>query len=218
MDYQYIKDEVYATAIEIYKSNLVMGTWGNVSQRINQELFVITPSGMDYDSLSPEDMIIVDKRGEVVAGQYQPSIETRMHIEIYKNRLDVNGIVHVHSPYVTAFAVANQPIPVILEETAQVIGHPIEVAKYALCGSQALAYEVAKCLANQENAVLLANHGLVALGSTLSDALRVCFIAEKTAMIAINAARLGKINSLSKKDILQLHEEFKYYGQTKVGE
>ncbi len=215
MNYEDIKREVYETAKKIYDSNLVTGTWGNVSCRINQELCVITPSGMDYNSLTPADMVILDKNGQIVAGKYRPSIESSMHIKIYQNRLDVNGIVHVHSPYATAFAVANQSIPVILEETAQVIGHPIPVAKYAICGSEALAQEVIQCLNNRENAVLLANHGLVGLGTNLENALRVCFIAEKTAMIAIHASKLGQLNSLSEEDTEQLHEGFKYYGQSK---
>lgn len=215
MNYKEVKQEVYETAIKIYNSNLVTGTWGNVSSRIDGDLLVITPSGMAYNSLTPEDMIVVDKKGRVIEGLYQPSIETPMHIAIYEARSDVNAIVHVHSPYATSFAVANQAIPVILEETAQVIGHPIKVAKYAICGSDELASEVTNCLTSEEKAILLANHGLVAVGDNLNNTLKVCFIVEKTAMIAINAAKLGRINTLSEEDTLLLQEKFKSYGQSK---
>ncbi|HZK43269.1 MAG TPA: class II aldolase/adducin family protein [Syntrophomonadaceae bacterium] len=215
MNYYEYKRKVYETAIEIYSSNLVTGTWGNVSHRINSDLFIITPSGMDYNSLESEDMLVVDKDGQVIEGKYKPSIETPMHISIYQARPDVNAIVHVHSPYATAFAVANKAIPVILEETAQVIGHPVEVAAYAICGSEELADEVTQCVSNKEKAVLLANHGLVALEENMEAALKVCFIAEKTAMIAMYASQIGQINVLSKEDILILNEDFKSYGQSK---
>lgn len=215
MSFYNLKKQVYETALEIYTSKLVTGTWGNVSARIDESQLIITPSGMDYNSLEPEDMLVVNMAGQVVEGQYKPSIETPMHIEIYKHRPDINAIVHVHSPYATAFAVAHKPIPVILEETAQVIGHPIKVADYAICGSYELAREVTKCINNNEKAVLLANHGLVALGKDTKEALKICFIAEKTAMIAIYATQLGGVHSLSKDDTLLLNEKFQSYGQHK---
>lgn len=209
-----IKQQVYATALAIYKSNLVTGTWGNVSARCGEH-YVITPSGMDYNTLTAEDMIIVDEIGNIIEGNYKPSIETPMHISIYKTRPDIKAIVHVHSPYATAFAVANKPIPVILEETAQVIGHPVKVAGYAICGSEKLADEVTACITGNEKAVLLANHGLVALGASTAEALKICFIAEKTAMIALYANQLGAVNSLNAEDTAILNEKFKSYGQQK---
>lgn len=215
MSYYDLKKQVYETALEIYSSKLVTGTWGNVSARSDSHHLIITPSGMDYNVLTPEDMIVVDMEGQVVEGEYKPSIETPMHIAIYKQRPDVKAIVHVHSPYATAFAVAHKPIPVILEETAQVIGHPVKVANYAMCGTDELAREVTKCITENEKAVLLANHGLVALGKDLKEALKVCFIAEKTAMITIYAAQLGGVKSLSEEETKILNEKFAYYGQQK---
>lgn len=209
-----IKQEVYETAVDIFKSNLVTGTWGNVSARYGEH-YVITPSGMDYNTLTAEDMIIVDAAGQIVEGKYKPSIETPMHISIYQVRPDIKAIVHVHSPYATAFAVANKPIPVILEETAQVIGHPVQVADYAICGSEELAGVVTGCIKGNERAVLLANHGLVALGASTEEALKICFIAEKTAMIALYASQLGAVNSLNAEDTAILNDKFKSYGQQK---
>ncbi|NLB89083.1 MAG: class II aldolase/adducin family protein [Syntrophomonadaceae bacterium] len=215
MSFYDLKKQVYETAQEIYSSKLVTGTWGNVSARTENNHLIITPSGMDYNILNPEDMLVVDMNGQVVEGEFKPSIETPMHIAIYKQRPDVKAIVHVHSPYATAFAVAHKPIPVILEETAQVIGHPIKVADYAICGSHELAQEVTKCITDNEKAVLLANHGLVALANDLKDALKICFIAEKTAMIAIYATQLGGVNSLSEEDTMLLNKKFASYGQQK---
>ncbi len=215
MHYKSIKEAVCKTALEIYKSNLVIGTWGNVSSRIDDDLCVITPSGLAYDSLTAKDMVVVNSAGTVIEGDYIPSIETPLHTAIYQARPDAKAIVHVHSPYATAFAVANREIPLILEETAQVIGHPVRVAAYAICGSQQLAEEAISCLLNGEKAILLANHGLVAVEENLSKALKVCFIAEKTAMIAINALKIGSINPLSAEDTSLLNEKFKSYGQEK---
>lgn len=215
MSFYNLKKQVYETAMEIYTSKLVTGTWGNVSARSENSQLIITPSGMDYNTLNPEDMLVVNMAGQVVEGEFKPSIETPMHIEIYKHRPDIKAIVHVHSPYATAFAVAHKPIPVILEETAQVIGHPIQVADYAICGSNELAREVTKCINDNEKAVLLANHGLVAFGKDTEEALKICFIAEKTAMIALHAAQLGGVHSLSKEDTAILNEKFKTYGQGK---
>lgn len=216
MDYLSERNEVLQTAREIYEAKLVSGTWGNVSRRIQgQNQMVITPSGMDYRTIALDDIALVDFDSNLVEGKFKPSIETPMHLAIYKKRPDISAIVHVHSPWATAFAVARQNIPVILEETAQVIGHPVKVASYAHCGSKELAGNVVETLAKDDKAVLLANHGLIGLGKNTSDALKVCFIAEKSAMITIYAKMLGSVNPLTPEDTCHLREEFKFYGQKK---
>lgn len=211
------REAVLNCAREIYKSGMVTGTWGNVSARVeNRELMVITPSGMDYNLLEPPDMVLLDFAGQVVEGQYRPSIEAPMHLSIYHERPEVNAVVHVHSPYAVAFAVARHNIPVILEETAQVVGHEIEVAAYAHCGTRLLADNVLKALGTDKKVVLLANHGLVALGKDMAEALKICYIVEKTAMIALNARILGPVHVLAADDVAILNQSFKSYGQEKV--
>ncbi|MGI5911993.1 MAG: class II aldolase/adducin family protein [Syntrophomonadaceae bacterium] len=215
---RYLKERegVLNCAREIYESGMVTGTWGNVSSRIKgQELFIITPSGMNYSLLQPQDMVLLDLAGKVIAGQYRPSVETPLHLSIYQHRSDINAVVHVHSPYATAFAVARKSIPVILEETAQVVGHEIGVADYAPCGTQVLADNVLNTLGTDNKAVLLANHGLVALGQDIAEALKICYIIEETAMIFIQANTLGMVYSLAAEDIAFLHKSFKSYGQEK---
>lgn len=215
---QYLNERqlVLNCAREIYHSGMVTGTWGNVSVRAkNKELMVITPSGMDYNVLEPEDMVLVDFSGKVIEGQYRPSVETSMHLGIYQRRADIHAIVHAHSPYAVAFSVARKNIPVILEETAQVVGHEVKVAAYAHCGTQQLADNVAKALTGNKKAVLLANHGLVALGQDITEALKVAHIVEKTAMISIYARTLGPVHSLSAEDVAYLNHSFKSYGQEK---
>jgi L-fuculose-phosphate aldolase len=116
--------------------------------------------------------------------------------------------------FATVFAVAQQNIPVLIEETAQVIGHEIEVAPYAMCGSEELAQNTTERL-GQGRAVLLANHGLIGVGRNTAEALKVCYIAEKTAMIALYARQLGSAIPLPEDDIALLHQSFKNYGQKK---
>lgn len=207
---------VLEAAREILANRMVIGTWGNVSMRIGgQDLAVITPSGMDYQTLTPHDMVLVNLDGQVIEGKYRPSIETPMHTALYRSRPDAGALVHVHSPYAAAFAVAGQPIPVILEETAQVIGHAIKAAPYAACGSNQLAASVVEAMGEHGKAVLLAMHGLIGLGRNLEDALKVCYIAEKTAMVALLARQLGPLPSLSDEEIEVLRQGFRAYRQEK---
>ncbi|CFY05762.1 Class II aldolase/adducin N-terminal [Syntrophomonas zehnderi OL-4] len=213
---RYLQDRkaVLRTAREIYEQKLVPGTWGNVSQKVKNESFLlITPSGMDYRLMTIEDIILLDMDANVIEGEHKPSIETQLHIHIYKSRPDVRGVVHVHSTYASAFAVANKSIPVILEETAQVIGHPVEVAPYARCGSLDLAHQAVRTLGDGQ-AVLLANHGLVGVGVDVEQALNVCNIAEKTAMVSLYANTLGQVKELGREDIDILRQEFSCYGQS----
>ncbi|HPF19707.1 MAG TPA: class II aldolase/adducin family protein [Syntrophomonas sp.] len=214
---QYLKErkQVLDVAQKIYREKMVPGTWGNVSLRVKgQPLLLITPSGMAYESMTIDDIVLLDLEGEVVEGGRVPSIEKHLHAQVYKKRPDVGAVIHVHTIHASAFAVAGKSIPVILEETAQVIGHAVQVAAYAPCGTDRLAAETVDQL-GAGNAVLLANHGLVGVGQDLPQALRVCQIAEKTAQVALLAASLGQVNELCAEDINILNKQFKDYGQNK---
>ncbi|MEA1960356.1 MAG: class II aldolase/adducin family protein [Bacillota bacterium] len=215
MDYRDERKQLIETAQEIYNSKLVVGTWGNVSVRIKErEQFLITPSGMDYCSLLTEDIVLMNVDGTIAEGKWKPSVEAPMHSRIYQERVDAGAIVHVHSPFASVFAVANQSIPVILEETAQIIGHEVQTAEYAACGSNKLAEGIVQTLGNGR-AVLLAHHGLVGVGKDLSDALKVCYIAEKTAQVALYSKLLGGAHVLPEEDIKKLNHSFASYGQKK---
>ncbi len=212
LTYEKERKDLLAASMEILNSNMVMGTWGNISCRVEEKMMLITPSGMDYRTLTPADMVLLDFNLQVMEGHLRPSIESSLHRNIYQKRERVKAIVHVHSNFASVYAVAGKTIPVILEETAQVIGHPIEVAPYAHCGTQELATVVAENL-GRKRAILLANHGLVGVGRNLADAMRVCYIAEKTAMIAFWASQLGSVNILSPHQIKELQGALKDYGQ-----
>ncbi|HHW62327.1 MAG TPA: class II aldolase/adducin family protein [Syntrophomonadaceae bacterium] len=215
MKYEAERRALIQTALEIYESQLVVGTWGNVSLRLPaEEAMLITPSGMDYKVLDIEDPVQVSLDGSRIQGRWKPSIETPLHRRIYLAMPEVGAICHVHSPYASAYAVAGQAVPVVLEETAQVVGHAIEVAPYARCGSEELAEGTMQFLKGKR-AVLLANHGLVAAGKDLADALKICYIVEKTARVSIMARLLGQVRELSKEDINALQHDFTFYGQSK---
>lgn len=215
MDINYLDErkEVIEIGLEMVKTNLVVGTWGNISRRIDENLMAITPSGMDYDSLKPEDIVIVDMEGNVVEGDRKPSIEYIMHMEIYKDRDDINGIVHTHSIYCTAFAAARMGIPACLDDLVQIVGGNVRVAKYALPGTMDLAKNVVNAL-EERNAVILSNHGAVAGGRDLKEALKTALVLEKSAQAAIFAETIGGVVPLRRKEIESMRDFYlNEYGQ-----
>ncbi len=179
---------------------LVAGTWGNISMRNSVAgPIAITPSGRPYNEISASDIVILDNEGQVIEGK-KPSSETPLHLAIYNARPDVRGIVHTHSLYATACAVAGVSIPPCLEELVQAVGGGVEVAAYALPGTTALADAVVSALSDR-SAALMSNHGVVACGPTLREALLVAQLVEKAAHIHTIATQLGGIRRLSDEDI-----------------
>ena len=179
---------------------LVAGTWGNISMRNSVAgPIAITPSGRPYNEISASDIVILDNEGQVIEGK-KPSSETPLHLAIYNARPDVRGIVHTHSLYATACAVAGVSIPPCLEELVQAVGGGVEVAAYALPGTTALADAVVSALSDR-SAALMSNHGVVACGPTLREALLVAQLVEKAAHIHTIATQLGVIRRLSDEDI-----------------
>jgi L-fuculose-phosphate aldolase len=178
------------------------------------DLVVITPSGVEYDRLVAEDMSVLELEGGArVEGRLKPSSELRLHLTIYRARPDLGGVVHTHSLYASAFAVVRQAIPPIVEDAAQVLGGSVDCAEYGAPGTQDLAYKAAKAL-GQKNAVLLANHGLVGVGPTVKEGLRVCQVVEKAANIYALARRLGDPVVLSDSQVAELRHAYRTsYGQ-----
>lgn len=198
--YKEIRKAIIKTGLEMAKTNLVIGTWGNISARIDENHFAITPSGMDYSILKPEDIVILDLDGKVIDGTRKPSIEYSLHGLVYKNREDIKAIVHTHSTFCTAFAMARKGIPPCADDLVQIVGGDVKVAEYALPGSGRLAKNTVKALEGR-NGVLLANHGALAAGRDLKEALKTAFIMEKTAEATIYAQILGGVVPLAQNDI-----------------
>lgn len=216
MQYLEQREQVLAAVKEISAGGLVTGTWGNASARCpGTNMFIITPSGMSYETLTVEDMVLVDGNSQVVAGKYKPSVEMPMHVDIYNNRPEVRAIVHTHSTHVKAFAVARKSLPVMADEVAQVVGHEVPVADYAVAGTDALAQNVMTALGKDKNAAFMAHHGLITLGTTMADALKKAHVIEATCQVYIYAQLLGGAYPLAEKDVHILNENFKEYGQKK---
>lgn len=193
------KKMVLEAAQQMVQKGLVVGNMGNVSMRLintgGKELLAITPSGRYYDSLDPDDIVIVDFDGKCIEGKLKPSVETMLHIEIYKTRKKVNAIVHSHPVFGSVVAVAGMEIPAILDDQVVCLGGGINVAEYAPSGSLEMVRSVVSAL-DERNAVIMANHGALSVGSDMRDALTNCEILEKTARIYVYALGLGKINLL----------------------
>ncbi|MFZ5943770.1 MAG: class II aldolase/adducin family protein [Bacillota bacterium] len=207
-----IREQVIYIGKKMIADGLAAATWGNISVKDQGKIF-ITPSGMDYQSLAPEDIVAVDEHGIILEGLRKPSSEMLLHLEIYRHRADVLAIVHTHSLYASAYAAARKSIEPLIEDMAQVIGGTVEVAQYALPGSKELALNTVAALGNK-GAALLANHGVVGVGNTLAEAYKACLLVEKTAHIGIAAQGLGGYYVLSQTDVDQMRNMYiNYYGQ-----
>jgi L-fuculose-phosphate aldolase len=207
---QEARKTVLEAALKMSERGLVVGTSGNISLRLNKpgepQLVVITPTSHHYDTLRVSDIPIIDFNGNSVEASLKPSIETPLHIGIYKARQDINAIIHTHSVFASAAAVAGLDIPVILEDQAALLGGEIRLARYALSGTPEQLTNVLEALGNR-NAVLLANHGAVGMGKTMRDAFTACELIEKTARVYLLALTAGKVNDLPKK-ARKMQQEF----------
>lgn len=165
---------------KLLESGLITRTWGNVSCRINDLQFVITPSGRAYESLSPDEIVLVKINDGSYSGEIKPSSEKDLHAEIYKQRKDVNFIIHTHQEHASALSPLGVDIPVQDLDLAFSIGNSVACAAYGLPGSQKLKKEAIAALARSESkAILLANHGAVCLGEDMEEAFQVASDLEK---------------------------------------
>ena len=192
--------EVLEAAQRMQARGLVTGTSGNVSLRIQEEttrgLIAITPSGKHYESMTLDDIVVVDAEGQKVEGELAPSIETMLHLAVYRARRKVNAVVHTHAIYSSVIAVAHTEIPAILDDQIVYIGGEIRVASYALPGSRELAVNVVDALGNR-NAVIAANHGALSVGRNMREALAICDLLEKTCQTFLHALALNRVNRIS---------------------
>lgn len=191
------KQIVLEAARQMLARGLVVGTCGNISLRLGgkQQLLAITPSARHYDLLVIDDIQIVDFHGKSIEGNLHPSMETTLHIGIYRARENVNAIIHTHSIYASAAAVAGREIPPILDDQVAFLGGEIKLARHALSGSPEQVTAVINALADRSG-VLLANHGAVGTGRSMRAAFTACEIIEKTAQIYLLALFAGKNNHL----------------------
>jgi L-ribulose-5-phosphate 4-epimerase len=209
-----LKAEVCKLQLELPRYNLVVWTGGNVSARDpGTNLVVIKPSGVLFEDLRPEDHVVVDLNGKVVEGKLKPSSDTASHLYIYRQRPDVNGVVHTHSPYATAFAALGKPIPVYLTAMADEFGGPIPCAGFALIGGEEIGKQVVDQI-GKSPAILLQNHGVFTVGKNAKNAVKAAVMTEDVARTTYLALQMGQPLEIAPEDVAKLHYRYtNVYGQ-----
>ncbi|MDF2631511.1 MAG: class aldolase/adducin family protein [Caproiciproducens sp.] len=182
MEYLEIRQQIIEACLWLQEKELVIGTWGNVSVRLDEMRIMMTPSKMDYNIMKPEDLVIVGMDGNRLEGTHSATSEMDVHRLIYAQRKDVGAVVHCHSVYASAMCASGRGIPPILEEMSQMIGGEIPITKaYINAGSHVPLGLAATKTLQDKNAVLLRNHGPVSVGRDLKEALICCQVVEKAA-------------------------------------
>ncbi len=212
MNEQHLRQQLIDYALTLNSSGLSIGKSGNLSVRYQQG-FLITPTGIDYQQLSTEDIVWLDQTGKCNAQQLRkPSSEWHFHCDLYQARPDINAIVHAHPTYSTALACTGRHIPAFHYMVAIAGGNQIPLADYALFGTEQLSDYVTKTL-QQYQACLLANHGMITLGNKLTQAFNLAQEVEALAQQYCEALKLGAVNILSDQQMHDVAEKFKTYGQ-----
>jgi L-ribulose-5-phosphate 4-epimerase len=209
-----LREELYHLHMELPKNDLVRWTGGNVSARDPETGYVvIKPSGVRYERLRPEHMVIVDLDGDVVEGDLKPSSDTASHLYIYRQRSDVGGVVHTHSPYATAFAAVGRPIPVCLTAIGDEFGGPIPCGDFALIGGEAIGKVVVESIGTSP-AVLLRQHGVFTVGPSAEAAVKAAVMTEDVARTVWLALQIGDVETIPDELVEKLHRRYTdVYGQ-----
>lgn len=208
------RHELVRLHAELPRHDLVVWTGGNVSVRDPETgLIAIKPSGVRYDDLTAESMVVLDPDGAIVEGTNKPSSDTASHLYVYRQRPDVNGVVHTHSRYATAFAAVGRPIPVYLTAQADEFGGEIPCGGFAFIGDEAIGEVVVQTI-GRSPAVLLKNHGVFTVGPSASAAVKAAVMVEDIAATVFLALQLGQPDVLSDEAVARLHERYTtVYGQ-----
>lgn len=204
------RSAVALTALTMFRWGLVRGTSGNVSARDPETGYVaITPSGRDYESITPEDIVVVTVDGESVDGRWKPSNEKPMHTVCYRIRPDVMAIVHTHAPYATAFSMVYSELPVSMPELIWGLGGSVRVAPYTTPGTEKLGLEALEVIGDRKG-VILQNHGTLTIGDTLDHALHAAVSLEDAAYIYMLALQAGKPCLLAPDEVRRLRASAGY--------
>jgi len=184
------REAVLATAKRMLAEGLVEGTSGNISGRLPDGLVCVTPSSVAYDTMTLDDLVVVEPDGTVVEGTRSPTTEKDLHLATLGRYPELGAVIHSHAVYATMFALAHEPIPAVIEEVVVYLGGDVPCCDYRGTGTAALGEEVAARLADR-GAALLANHGLVTCAPTPAKALHNAALAERTAKIVWGARAMG---------------------------
>jgi L-ribulose-5-phosphate 4-epimerase len=201
---------------ELTRNNLVVWTAGNVSARVpGHDLMVIKPSGVSYDDLSADTMVVTDLQGTLVEGRRGPSSDTAAHAYVYRNMPEVGGVVHTHSTYATAWAAQSEPIPCVLTMIADEFGGDIPVGPFALIGDDSIGRGIVETLAgSRSRAVLMSGHGPFTIGTDARDAVKAAVMLEDVARTVHFARQMGELRRLDQGDIDKLYDRYQnVYGK-----
>ena len=221
-DLDSLREQVCALHAELVRNNLVAWTSGNISARVRgHDLMVIKPSGVSYDDLTPESMVVCDLDGKPAgsqargASQLSPSSDTATHAYIYRNMPEVGGVVHTHSTYATAWAARGEPIPCVITAMADEFGGEIPVGPFAPIGDDKIGRGVVETLSGRRSpAVLMKSHGVFTVGSSARDAVKAAVMCEDVARTVHLARAFGELTPLPTDQVDALHERYKnHYGQ-----
>ena len=209
-----LKNLVCELNIGLYRERLVTMTSGNVSGRDpGTGLVVIKPSGVSYDRLTPADMVVVKLEAEVVEGKLKPSVDTATHLCVYRMRADVNGVVHTHSNYATAFAAVGRPIPAALTAIADEFGGSIPVGPYAPIGGEEIGKAICEHI-GASRAILMRQHGVFTVGESPEAAFKAAVMLEDVAKTCFLAMQLGKLDDIAADEVARAHRRYQeQYGQ-----
>jgi L-fuculose-phosphate aldolase len=197
-------------------SGLVVGTSGNVSARTPDGNVLVSPSGLDYAILEPEDVVLMDLDGKMLEGSFEPSVETPMHTGIYRARPEAGGIVHTHARYSTTLACLNWEIlPIHYMLTVLSDEGTVPIARYATYGTEELARNAAQALGDSHRACLLRNHGTIAVGASVSEAYARTELLEEMAEIYYRAKLAGEPMLLTPQQMAEVSAKIHDYGQSK---
>jgi len=215
-DIDRLKIEVAALHAELPRNDLVVWTAGNVSARVpGADLLVIKPSGVSYDDLTPEAMVVCDFEANLVEGTRNPSSDTAAHAYVYKHMPAVGGVVHTHSDYATAWAARQEPIPCVLTMIADEFGGDIPVGPFALIGDDSIGRGIVETLSSSRSrAVLMANHGPFTIGTDAREAVKAAVMVEDVARTVHLSRQLGEPVPIPPVDIDRLFDRYQnVYGQ-----
>ncbi|MEW1910805.1 L-ribulose-5-phosphate 4-epimerase [Kitasatospora sp. NPDC085895] len=201
---------------ELVRYDLVVWTAGNVSARIpGEDLMVIKPSGVAYDELTPEAMIVCDLDGTVVAGEHNPSSDTAAHAYVYRHMPEVGGVVHTHSTYASAWAARGEAVPCVLTAMADEFGAEIPIGPFALIGDDSIGRGIVDTLRGHRSpAVLMKNHGVFTIGKDAKAAVKAAVMCEDVARTVHISRQLGEPQPIAQADIDHLNHRYRHvYGQ-----
>jgi ribulose-5-phosphate 4-epimerase/fuculose-1-phosphate aldolase len=201
-----ISERIVKAGRELHNQGLVRGTSGNISARIPEtDMFLIKPSGAHLEALKPEQLVLVDFQGRKIRGKLHVSMETPIHAAIYRTRKDVQAVVHTHAPTATAFGIAKTEILPLQIEVFMLLPNGVPVVPFEQPGSEALAFVVQKKIKDYD-ALILENHGIVTVGSTIEAACNLNEMVEEAAKIQLLAMTLAGKNAMN---LAKLKEKFK---------